>query len=196
MTRLRNARTSPIPLWAALTLLALFSTTFASPLNAAEAPRIQVFGGYSRLQFDSKSLNFTSNTVLNGGAFGAAFNLIPQFGVVGEVHVQNGPNLRSRDWLFGPQVMYNRWGALFFAHALFGKAETRVSTTVLQEDNGRATALGGGVDYAIFHRFSLRVVQVDYLTTHTIGADQKNLRFSTGLVFRLGRVSTRPRPKL
>ena len=165
-------------------------------LSAAEAPRIQVFGGYSRLQFDSKSLGFTNNTGLNGGTGSAAFNLAPFFGVVGEISVESGPNLRSRDWLIGPQAMYSKWGALFFGHVLFGKGETRASTSVVVEDNGRATAFGGGVDIPAFHHFSVRVIQVDYLKTHTINADQNNVKFSTGVVFRWGVVSSKPKHKL
>src|SRR5882724_4174151 len=110
--------------WLILLILMVAFVVFSpGVLSAAEAPRIQVFGGYSRLQFDSKSLGFTNNTGLNGGTGSAAFNLAPFFGVVGEISVESGPNLRSRDWLIGPQVMYSKWGALFFGHVLFGKGE-------------------------------------------------------------------------
>ena len=49
-------------------------------------------------------------------------------------------------------------------------------------------AIGGGVDFKLSHRFSIRPVQVDYLMTHFdelgLGAqNQNNLRVSTGVVF-------------
>ncbi len=179
-----------------LVLLVTFAILWPTALWAAEAPRIQVFGGYSRLQFDSKSLGFTSNTGLNGGTGSVAFNLLPYFGAVGEFSIESGPNIRSRDWLLGPQVMYSKWNALFFGHALFGKAETRVTTSVVVEENARATVLGGGVDIPFANRFSVRVVQVDYLRTHQLNVDQNDVKFSTGIVFHLGKLSTRPKHKL
>jgi len=47
-------------------------------------------------------------------------------------------------------------------------------------------AIGGGVDFKVSHRFSIRAVQVDYLMTHfnefgTGAQNQNNLRVSTGL---------------
>jgi hypothetical protein len=49
-------------------------------------------------------------------------------------------------------------------------------------------AIGGGVDFKVSHRFSIRAVQVDYLMTHfnefgTGAQNQNNLRVSTGFVF-------------
>ena len=179
-----------------LVLLATFFVISPSPLSAAEAPRIQVFGGYTRLQFDSKALGFTSNTGLNGGTASAAFNLSPYFGAVGEFSIESGPNIRSRDWLLGPQVMYSKWKILFFGHALFGKAETRVTTSVVAEENAKASVFGGGFDVPIANRFSVRVIQVDYLRTHQFNVDQNDVKFSTGVVFHLGNLSTRPKHKL
>lgn len=148
------------------------------------------------MQFDSKALGFSSNTGLNGGTASAAFNLTPYFGGVGEIGIESGPNIRSRAWLLGPQVMYNKWKLLFFGHILFGKAETRVTTSVVVEENARATVFGGGLDFPVSDRFSIRVIQADYLTTHQFNVDQHDAKFSTGVVFHMGRLSTRPKHKL
>jgi hypothetical protein len=53
--------------------------------------------------------------------------------------------------------------------------------------NAFAMAFGGGVDYRINHRLSLRPLQVDYLMTRfpegtTSNQTQNNLRASTGIV--------------
>lgn len=166
----------------------LLALAFSMAASAQDTPRIQVFGGYSRLQFDSKSLGFSQDTGLNGWNGAAAFNLIPAFGVVAEAGENYGQNLRVRDWMIGPQGMYSRWKVLFFAHALFGKGDARVTTNLVTEtQNGRAVALGGGLDYPITKRFSFRV-QADYMTTHVFDTDQKNLRVSTGVVFRWGTI--------
>jgi hypothetical protein len=49
-------------------------------------------------------------------------------------------------------------------------------------------AIGGGVDFKVSQRFSIRPVKVDYLMTHfnelgTGAQNQNNLRVSTGVVF-------------
>ena len=182
-----------------LTLVLLVMLLVLSPgmLSAAEAPRIQVFGGYTRMQFDSKAFGFTSDTGLNGGTVGAAFNLAPYFGVKGQISVETGPNIRSRDWLIGPQGMYSKWGMLFFGHVLFGKAETRIHVpNVVEEDNARATVFGGGFDIPIAKRISIRAIQVDYLRSNQLNVEQSDVKFTTGVVFHLGRLSTRPKHKL
>lgn len=181
-----------------MTLILLMAFLVLAPglLSAGEAPRVQIFGGYSRLQFDDKSIGFVGHTGLNGGTLSGAFNINPYFGGVGEFSVETGPNIRSRDWLLGPQFMYNKWKALFFGHVLFGKAETRVTTSVVAEENARATVFGGGVDIPVTDRFSVRAVQVDYMTTHQFNANQHDVKFSTGIVFHLGKLSTRPKHRL
>jgi hypothetical protein len=195
----QNSSISPASNWLFTLVLRLaFLAFLPSVLSAAEAPRIQVFGGYTHMRFDSNSLGFNGDTGLNGGTASAAYNLAPYFGVKGEISVETGPNIRSRDWLIGPQGMYSKWGMLFFGHVLFGKAETRVSTSVVAEDNARATVFGGGFDIPIFKRISIRAIQVDYMKTKTnpLNVDQNDLKFSTGVVFHLGRLSTRPKHKL
>ena len=166
-------------------------------LSATEAPKIQFFGGYTRMQFDSKVFGFNDTTGLNGGTIGGAFNVAPYFGVKTQISVETGPNIRSRDWLIGPQGMYSKWGILFFGHVLFGKAETRIHVpNVVEEDHAGAVQFGGGLDIPISERFSIRAVQVDYLKTHQLNVDQRDVKFTTGVVFHLGKLSTRPKHKL
>jgi len=172
-----------------IAIFLLISAALLSAQNAPDTPRLQVFGGYSRLQFDSKSFGFADNTGLNGGTASAAYNLTPIFGVRGEIGIQTGPNIRVRDWLVGPQFLFGKWHTLLFAHALFGRADTRVSTTVVEKETSRATDFGGGVDYPVSHRLSIRVFQFDYLQTHALNNDQNSLKFSTGVVFHLGTVA-------
>lgn len=170
----------------------------SASLLAQEAPRVQVSVGYSRLQFDSKTIGFTENSGLNGVTGSIAYNLTPQFGVVAETYGHYGPDLRVAGWQIGPQGLYERWGALFFGHALFGKSQTRVSTTVVDTRTGGAVTLGGGFDFPVGNRFSIRVIQVDYMRTNTFDTHQNNMRIATGLVYRWGTVGkthkTRPAP--
>src|SRR5690349_14108753 len=157
MTKQHSGNSSASNWLLALVLLVTFLVLSTGALSAAEAPRIQVFGGYTRMQFDSKVFGFNDTTGLNGGTIGGAFNLAPDFGIKTQISVETGPNIRSRDFLIGPQGMYSKWGILFFGHALFGKAETRIHVpNVVEEDNARAEQFGGGFDIPITQRFSIR----------------------------------------
>jgi hypothetical protein len=190
----RLAALRPVAIWI------LLSLTVALSLRAqqvVEGPRVQVFAGYSGVRFDSKTFGFADSTNLNGWTGSAAYNFIPEFGVVGQIGGHYGPNIREVEWLIGPQVRYSRWNLDFFAHALFGKGQTTVTIASLsQKDNNRAYAFGGGFDFAISRRFSIRAVEVDYFRTSAIGADQANLKYSTGIVYRWGTVRRHKAPRL
>jgi len=48
-------------------------------------------------------------------------------------------------------------------------------------DSGRSIAVAGGVDHQLGDRFSWRIVQAEYVTSHAFGQDQGNFQISTGL---------------
>jgi len=156
-------------------------------MQAAQAQtisRVQVFGGYSYTRFDTRTVGFANESNLNGWNLSAAFNVLPYLGAVGEVSGQYGPQINFRDVAFGPQVLYPRWGFLFFGHGLFGKARSFDSVGNGLGDTQRAYLFGGGVDMGVPHhpRFALRL-QGDYAHSSLFGADQNDLRISVGLVY-------------
>jgi hypothetical protein len=57
-----------------------------------------------------------------------------------------------------------------------------------QEATARIITVGGSMDFYLSSRFALRAFQVDYLHTSLFNTTQKNLRFSTGLVYRWGSI--------
>ncbi|HYM04943.1 MAG TPA: hypothetical protein VEU11_00145 [Terriglobales bacterium] len=173
---------------AAIVLLLLLSLGAAWPSAAQEMPRVQVFGGYSYTRYDSPSFGFANTSGLNGYTFSPAFNIIRGFGVVAELSGQYTRNLNLRDIAVGPQFLYPRGKMMFFGHLLIGDARSLVQAGGPQEDTSRAIILGGGMDYDLSARFALRAFQVDYLHTTLFNATQKNLRFSTGLVYRWGSI--------
>ena len=79
----------------------------------------------------------------------------------------------------------------FYGHGLFGKARDRLrqpgTTNLEPSDLHKAVAFGGGADLPLGDRFSIRAIQADYLITNAFGTTQHNLRFSTGLIVRLGK---------
>ena len=158
------------------------------PLTAQEIPRVQVFGGYSYLRFDSRSFGFANGSNLNGYSLAPAFNLTREFGVVAELSGQYGSHLNLRDIAVGPQVLYLRNNTLFSGHVLIGDSRTFVSVGNTAGDTARAVVVGGSVDRPVSPRFAWRVVQVDYVYTTLFHGTQNNLRISTGLVYRWGAI--------
>jgi len=53
------------------------------------------------------------------------------------------------------------------------------------EDNF-AFAIGGGVDIIVNEKFSVRAVQLDYLSVRRYAQLEGNLRFSAGIVYKFG----------
>jgi hypothetical protein len=155
---------------------------------SAQTPRIAVAAGYSFLRFDSSTIGFADYTNLQGANGSLTYNLTPSFGVTAEVAGQYGEHLQVSGWMVGPQVYHHFLGADFFAHGLFGQAQTRVEIGTAVTNTGRALAGGGGIDIPVSARFSIRAIQADFINTQTFNVSQNNLRFSTGLVFRWGAV--------
>jgi hypothetical protein len=162
---------------------------FGSLQSAAQdIPRVEVFGGYSYLRFDSRSFGFASGSNLNGYNLAPAFNIFHGFGVVGELSGQYGPHFNLRDIAVGPQILYPRNNLIFFAHVMYGDARTHVSVGNGEGNTARVIVAGAGADLNVSPRFAVRVLQVDYLRTSLFHGTQNNLRISTGLVYHWGAI--------
>jgi hypothetical protein len=179
--------------WIAAVFLSLSCFSSLSAQAQQDAPRLEFFGGYSYLRYDSKTIGFANTTGLNGWNFMAAYNLVRGFGVVAEASGDYGLHLNLRDVLFGPQVFYSRGRLTFFGHGLFGKARSFVAVGTGALDTGSAMEAGGGVDMDLNRHFAIRIVQADYLHTRLFQQPQNNLQFSTGLVYHWGRIKWKPR---
>jgi hypothetical protein len=166
----------------------------ARPSRAQETPRVEVFGGYSLTDFDSKTLGHTGNSALNGGTLMVAGNVTRNFGVLAEGTLSFGSGINLRDILFGPQFLLPHGNFLFFAHGLFGRARSSVQTGVEPEplDTQNALAFGGGIDMNFRHHLAIRLFQVDYLHTSVFQHDQNNLRIATGVVYQWHTIRRRP----
>jgi len=176
--------------------------------QAQEAPRVEVFGGYSymRLQDDGSGLdrdlngfNVSGNITVLGKRLGLKADVSGHFG---NIFVATGvPSIDQRQFLFlfGPQYSLRTSGKIQpFAHALFGFTRQTLKNNAISgdlTDTGFAFAAGGGVDLKAFSsKLSLRLVQADYvLTKFGDGASSgnntnNNLRISTGMVVRFGKI--------
>lgn len=177
----RPARLSGL---AALIWLVVLSTCGTS--LAQGTPNVQVFGGYSFFRFDSTKVGFADGSNLNGATFAPSYNFTRNFGVT----VDGGAYFGNANTFFtvmaGPQVTFDAPHGTVFVHGLFGVGKDRVDIGLGRSDRQRAFALGGGYDYEISPRFSIRVIQVDYVNTHVFDTSENNIRGSAGVVYHWG----------
>jgi hypothetical protein len=141
-----------------------------------------VFFGYSYLR--ASSAGTSSN--FNGWDGSLEGKIFPFVGIVadlsGEYGSQSGVNIHEYNFLFGPRVSFSVGRFRPFAHALFGAAHTSGSASDFSSsDTSFGDALGGGIDYRLWHIAGWRF-QIDDVQTRFSGGTQNNFRFATGLV--------------
>jgi opacity protein-like surface antigen len=164
--------------------LFLFASLLGSTASAQLIPKGNIFGGYSYLRLDEGNGNHNG---LNGWAASLEGKVFPLVGIVadfsGHYGTPEGVSTKEYNFLFGPRVSFSLQKFRPFAHALFGVSHINTSVaTFSSSQSAFGYALGGGADYKVIPLFSARL-QVDYLPTRFSNTTQKNIRFSTGLVF-------------
>ncbi len=189
-----------------LTLVALVATLTA-PLADAQVgydptpyvPRVTVAGGYQFIQANAPPA-VDNHFRTNGGFVAAGYTLRYWLRAVGEVtgtHGNNigplGQNLTLLTYTGGPQVVFHTGRLQPYAHALFGAAHG--SDSYFPSTNSFSTTatsfayqLGGGVDYELSHRFSIRAVDAQYLHTgfpNGTNNAQNHLLLGAGIVWKL-----------
>jgi len=159
---------------------------------AQEAPKAEVFGGYSYLRANPGLGAPGFN--LNGGSGSISYNLTSAIGIVADFGVYHAGNIYDSgvsgnifSYTFGPKFVYRSGKVEPFAQALFGGARASGEGT---SSNAFAMALGGGVDVKIAEHVAIRLIQAEYVMTRFnivgVATDQNNVRISAGVVFRFG----------
>ncbi|MCI0349811.1 MAG: porin family protein [Acidobacteriales bacterium] len=164
-------------------------------------PAFDIFGGYSYLNTeDVVPAPFSVDLSGHGWDLAGTAHLNNWFGVTADLSgyytdvFVGGANVdvSAHNFLFGPTVSYRTSKYTPFAHSLFGASRASVDLGFLAPfgfsatDTAFAMALGGGVDWHLNERWSVRPVQLDYLMTRFASDTQNNLRFSIGVVVRFG----------
>lgn len=174
-----------------LTLL-LMIAGLAPRSSAQDQPpkRFDLFGGYSFLRLDSTSFAFNNNANMNGFNGSVAFNVNETWALALDGSGNYGDQITAYNFMLGPQYSYRQKRSRIFLHLLGGKAQNTVNINTIArtgfESVGHAIAVGGGFDFDLTSRLSLRAVQADYLNTGTFNHSQNDVRISTGVVFHLG----------
>ena len=154
-----------------------------------ELSRVEINGSYSLLRKDGKNLN--------GWKAGAAFNVNRWFAVAvdGDGHyfsesTPNGTlNESEHSITAGPHFAYRSKSKVVpFTYAMAGVAFKSESIgTESETKTGFAFETGGGFDWEVSRRFSIRVIDVTASVTRIGGHTAVEPKFSTGVVFHFGR---------
>ncbi len=155
--------------------------------TAQQAPKADLFGGFSYLHFDTKG---AAGLEANHYGWNGAVNLNANrwLGIKADLsghykELAPGTSFNSFSALFGPQLTHRAEKASPFVHALFGVNRTNTGGS---SDSAFATALGGGLDLNVAKNVAFRLIQADYFMTRHSAQTQNNVRLGTGLVFNLG----------
>jgi len=163
-------------------------------LAHAQVPGGNVFFGYS---YGHISLARNNSIGMNGFEASVEGKVVPLLGIVADFSSHYGDqsdfptststvsvSANEYNILFGPRLSFSVSRFRPFAHALFGAAHDSVSGRDVHysaSDTSFAYALGGGLDYRLWHVVGWRF-QGDFLQTRFFGSTQNDARFSTGLV--------------
>jgi hypothetical protein len=157
---------------------------------AQDAPRVEVFGGYSHFVADLSNTSYH----FNGGELAVTENINNWFGgtldVGAQWGTQNGINVNTQQLLYGPRFTYRKSKSVTpFGHILLGAIRGSQGFSGISHSAFRfAAALGGGVDIKVSEKASIRPIQVEYLMSRFMNTNLNNLRLSAGLVLRFGTV--------
>jgi hypothetical protein len=189
----------------AIFLAAVFALGSAPSAHAQDAPKWEIFGGYSYMRSNIIVSGTPFN--LNGGSGSVAYNLTNWFGLVGDFGVTHQGAVAAKpfsltvtSYEFGPRVSWRNHTHLTpFAQILLGGGHaggTLYTTSLgtglapLGTSNDFNFSVGGGVDWKLNHGFGIRLAQAEYLHTQFLNANnnsQSNFRLSTGVVFSFGK---------
>jgi hypothetical protein len=184
-------------------VLVFLASLLTLPMSAQDNPKFEVFGGYQYLH--AGNVDGQGDGVnANGFNASATFNLSQHLGIAADFSgsyktdtIQNYfAHVHAYTYTFGPVASWRSGKNLkLFTHALFGGAHLTPTLCLFGGDpsqcrgdlsfSGFAMMLGGGADTRIDRHVGFRIFQADwvYLPTQA-GGHAKNVRLSTGLVFR------------
>jgi opacity protein-like surface antigen len=154
-------------------------------------PKYEVGLNYSWLHVTADNRDYQRTG--NGGSGYLEYNLGNMLGLVadfgGYANTRKGIDSKAMTYMFGPRFNWRHSKLNPYAQFLFGGAYGWNAKNNTQ--NAFAMAVGGGIDYNLNHRFSVKPIEVEYLLTEMndktgFGSRQNDIRYSAGIVFKFG----------
>ena len=171
-----------------LNLVLLFAS-FLIPgtlLFAQDRPKYELSAGYSYQRANTSVGPFN----LNGVDISMARSMNSWLGIAVDLSGYHTEGFREAIYQFGPHVRRPISDKMtVFGEALFGGAHVNAGARGLPSyTNGLAVAVGGGLDYHLGGKFSIRAAQIDYQQTRLGGGVQHNVRVAVGIVYQFGAI--------
>lgn len=182
---------------------------------AQEDHKIEVTGDYSYFRFNPGLSKYFNSHSLNGGGGQVTFFITPNIGLAGDLQgygsytqctkpgaiIQGCASGNLFTYMFGPQLKARMGKLEPFGEVLLGGAHSNLYANACSKisglcgskspsNNAFSLAVGGGVDFAVTEKITIRIVDADYVLTRfgnnfTGGNNsQSNFRFQTGVQFR------------
>jgi peptidoglycan-associated lipoprotein len=167
-----------------------------------EPSKVDLYGGYYYARFNVNAnvpgIAPSATYIGKGGGGQLEYNAKNWLGVVGDLggfYATSSGNGSFAGgvftYLLGPRVNFRHGRLTPFVQALFGGVRTTdgIAQSTGTEDNFAMTA-GGGIDFKVSRRISVRPIQAEYFMTKIpdgLNNRQDNLRIGAGIVVRLGR---------
>ena len=169
-----------LPLAVSLWIGVIGFTTVQAQEKEPELARVELFGGYAYLRADAEH----GRANLNGWTISLEGNLNRKLALVADFDGTYRRGQSSHSALFGPKLTARSGRLAPFVHALAGVVREAEEGQV---HYGFGLGLGGGLDYDLNSRLSLRFAQLDYEYSRVDDLNHNNFRFATGVVIKLGR---------
>lgn len=166
----------------------VLALALATPLaaDAADAPQVELFGGYSHARHESKETDgfLAAVDVSLGQSVGV------EVSVSGHYRSEGGESFSWTTLLAGPRYAWR--GERFTPFVLAGGGVVRSSTgievfdvSISESQTDFAAAAGAGLDFAFARKWALRV-QVDSVFSWPEDGTEADPRASIGIVYRAG----------
>ena len=181
-------------------LLGFACTAGAQEGSQWAPPRIEIYAGYDFLHTnvttESNGAYSHSTYNLNGGGGQLIYNLNNWLGVTSELAgyalISGAANIQPAlmTYLGGPRFTLRRGRVTPYIHTLFGGAFSKDGINNTGYTSVFGMAVGGGADVRVNRRLSVRPLQAEYFLMKFPDAAnnrQNGFRYSTGVVFHLGR---------
>jgi hypothetical protein len=179
-------------------LAATFLCGAALSAQEVQVPKFEAGLNYSWLHVNAG--NYDYQRTGNGGSGSLEYNLNSIIGLVGDfggyANTRKGIDDKAVTYLFGPRFNWRHTRLNPYAQFLFGGAYAWSGPNNTTQ-NAFATSAGGGIDYNLTHRISIKPIQVEYVMTEfdsarlgganrSFGDHQNDVRYSAGVVFKFG----------
>jgi opacity protein-like surface antigen len=188
-----------------LVLTVVFLLGFSMMATAQDTPLIEVFGGYSFVhadtvtafavpeneKFDLSMHGWDASFAINANKWaGFVVDFGGVYGSPWEVGVDDS-SVHIHSIMIGPRVSVRTGKVTPFVQALIGYAHLSVSESGanVASENDMALAFGGGLDFNVKNSIAIRPAQVEYFAIRSQGTGHfsDNVRYSAGIVFKLGK---------